>query len=162
MKKVICMILCILILSGLLCACGKEETGTKTYTWKNLTITVPKNMEERKDLLAGTGFAFCLEGGGILVTGLRDDASNSSDMTAMEYARFLMQSNGINAEPEDMGDYVLIKHTAKLGTEYTYFTCIYKNGYEFWLVEAATYSSVLKEKEDQMLDIVTSGQISQE
>ena len=32
MKKLVCMLLCLLMLGGTLCACGKDETGTKTYT----------------------------------------------------------------------------------------------------------------------------------
>lgn len=159
MKKIIRMILCILILSGLLCGCGKEDTGTKTYTCENLTITVPASMKEQKDLLEGTGFQFCLEGSGILVVGLREDLSKFSDMTAMEYANQVVQVNNLNGIPEDKGDYVMIEYTEVIGTEYTYVACIYKNGYEFWTVQAATLSSVFDKKEAKVLEIVTSAQI---
>ncbi len=160
MKKLVCMLLCLLMLGGVLCGCGKDETGTKTYTCENLTLTIPASMKEDKDMLADTGFNFGLEGGGIFVLGLREDMSNFSDMTAMEYARLVVQANNLNGVPEDKGDYVLIKYSANVGTEYTYLACIYKNGSEFWMVQAGSFSTVFEKKEATILDIVTSGQIN--
>lgn len=159
MKKYISLFLYLAMLVGILCGCGKDDTATKTYTCENLTITVPASMKEQKDLLEGTGFAFCLEGSGILVFGLQEDLSRFSDMTAMEYANQVVQANNLNGIPEDKGDYVLIEYTANMGVEYTYLACIYKNGYEFWTVQAATFSSVFDKKEDIVLKIVTSAQI---
>ena len=159
MKKKISLILCLLLLASLLAACGKDETGTKTFTCENLTLTIPASMKEDKDMLADTGFNFGLEGGGIFVLGLREDMSNFSDMSAMEYARLVVQANNLNGVPEDKGDYVLIKYTANVGTEYTYLACIYKNGSEFWMIQAGSFTTVFEKKEDTILDIVTSGQI---
>lgn len=159
MKRLFCLLLCLVMVSAMFCACGKKETGTKTYTCEDLTLTIPASMKEANDILEDTGFLFGLEGGGIVVIGLREDMSNFSDMTAMEYAKLLVQANHLNGTPEDKGDYVLIEYTADVGAEYTYLACIYKNGSEFWMVQGGAFSTVYEKKQDEILAIVTSGQI---
>ncbi len=159
MKKLVCMLLCLLMLGSVLCACGKDETGTKTYTCENLTLTVPTSYKEQNDVLEDTGFNFCLESGGVGILGLREDMSTFSDMSAMEYAKLIVQANHLDGEPEDKGDYVLIEYTADMGIEYTYLACIYKNGYEFWTVQGFAVTAVYEKKHDQILEILTSAQI---
>ena len=150
MKKKISLILCLLLIASLLAACGKDETGTKTYTCQNLTLTVPTSYKEQNDVLEDTGFNFCLESGGVGILGLREDMSTFSDMSAMEYAKRIVQANHLDGAPEDKGDYVLIEYTADMGIEYTYLACIYKNGYEFWTVQGFAVTAVYEKKQDQI------------
>lgn len=161
MKKIVCMLLCLVMLGSLLTACGEDSDKLKSYTYDEVTIQVPSSLKEDKDTIEGTGFSFCLSNNSMVVIGLCEDVSILGEsITEEEYVDMMVQANGLNATLEKYNGHTLFVYTSDVSVGFTYVGCCYKHGDEFWTIQAYTPTSAYNKNKDTLFDIVTSAQIN--
>ena len=160
MKKIFCMLLCLVMLGSLLTACG-DDSKMKSYTYQDVTIQVPSSLKEDKDTISGTGFSFCLSSNSIVVVGLHEDVSIlGDDFTVEDYVDLMVEANSLDAKLEKHNGRTVFVYTAEVGVEFTYMGCSYKVGDEVWTIQAYTPTSAYSKNKDTLVEIVTSAEFN--
>ena len=137
MKKVI-RILSLALILVMLAGCDR---GTKTFTCRDLTMTVPSSMKDVSDQSDFAAYTFTLDSSKLAVFALQeryDAYPFLEDCTLRDYAELVIQANDLNCRPIDRssGEYLYFTYASENeGTVYRYLTGVYQSGEGFWVVQ---------------------------
>lgn len=151
MKRVISAILCLLMASSLLCACGKD-VGEKTYTYKNISMTVPGDFEDVTEEYSDDILDFVVGKGVNLVLGVK-----LNDFTTEDYIESIASGLNLSVEPEERNGYVYLQYTYTAnGLDYVYDVGLYEDKGDLWVIQVSALEKHYSKKQDMMLDILDS------
>lgn len=146
------LLICALGLSLLLTACGAEP---KTITEEGMTITLTE------DFSAATmdNATWYYESTDALVMGIRE-TKDELEQTGLEvntlrdYAKAVIEANSLTGTTiQERNDYLYIEYEKTVdGTNYSYMTCLYDHGEEYWLVNFTCYQQRYKKLKSNFLD----------
>ena len=145
MIRVLALILALVLLTG----CG---ASTKTYTCREMTMTVPGNMKDVSGQSDFKDFTFALDSSKIAIFGLNETFAEYpvlEDYSTKAYAALvieLYQVNGTVAQ-RFSSNYHYIVYTAPTNMgEFTYMAGIFKNDKGFWMIQICTPTSNYNEQ----------------
>ncbi len=149
--KAVLAVLLVFMMTFPLCGCGGDKD--KVVKSEGMSITLSK--EYQKSTLANATWYYTSPDG--LAMGIRskkDDIEKSGLETnsVQDYAEAYIKANSIPGSPKvrQRNGYAYFQYNRKVsGTDYSYYSCVYDHGDEFWLVTFACYKELYNEyKED--------------
>ena len=132
--RVLALALVLLMLAG--CA-----GGTKTFTCRELTMTVPSSMKDVSGQSGFAGYTFTLDSDKLAIFGLQeryDELPVLEEYTLPGYAELVIRGNGLDcaAALREGEDYLYFAYTyLNEGIEYKYLTGLYQTEEGFWMVQ---------------------------
>lgn len=137
MKKIIRIMALALVLLTLAGCAG----GTKSFTCRDLTMTVPSNMRDVSGQSDFAAYTFTLDSSKLAIFALQeryDEYPVLEEYDLQGYAELVIQANGLDCVPAARSgqDYLYFTYTYQAdGTEYKYLTATYQSGEGFWMVQ---------------------------
>lgn len=139
MKKVIRILTLALVLVMLTGCAG----GTKTYTCRELAMTVPSSMKDVSGQKDFADYTFALDSAKLAVFALQeryDEYPVLQEYDLKGYAELVMLANDLDGFPisRSTGEYLYFSYTHENdGTVYNYLTGVYQTEEGFWVVQIA-------------------------
>ncbi len=152
MKRIISAILCLLMVVSL-CACGGDsDSSTKTYTHKNVTMSVPGDFEDMTEEAGVDVYEFVVGTQLNLVLGGKIENCDVDD-----YMDAIGSSLNISKSATDKGSYTYFqyKNTA-MNYDYIYDVALVEDGNDLWVIQVSSLESEYSKNKSMMMDILDS------
>lgn len=143
MKK-FAVIVALLLVVAALAGCG---AGTKEFTCKNLTMTVPGYMMDASGQADFASYTFTLDSGKIAIFGLEETYADYPVLEEYDlkgYTDLCIEGNGLDclAIERSNADYYYFEYNANnAGTVYKYMTGCFQSEAGFWIVQVCATAS---------------------
>ena len=137
--KTLRVLLCVLLVVCTLAGCS---AAPKTFTFQELSITVPGELKDVSSKSEFYQYTFTLDSDEMAVFGNREPAGqlNASGMTLEDYAELIHTANGFSFIPTQRAghDYLYSYNEATAdGTAFKYLIGYFQDGDIFWLIQVA-------------------------
>ena len=139
MKKIL-RILTLTLVLALLAGCSG---GTKTYTCRDLTMTVPSSMKDVSGQSDFSDYTFALDSTKLAVFALQeryDEYPILEEYDLQSYAELVIQANDLDCRPIGRSgeEYLYFTYTHQNdGNMFKYLTGVYQSEEGFWVVQIA-------------------------
>ena len=152
MKKILCLILALLLLTG----CSATET-TAPHTHEDLTIRIPVDYLDLSDEEYSEGLTFVYGLDPIAVNGLREEKSvfqsYGLDLNAQTYGQLLLKANNVPGELEQKDGIWTFSYRSG---DYAYVVTLWETQEALWTVQAYCPAAQLNKCEKEMWQILSS------
>ncbi len=136
--------------------------GTKSFTCKELTMTVPSKMRDVSTQSDFSSYTFALDSKDIAIFGLKESFSDfDGELTLKEYADLVIEANKLDthAVQRATGQYYYFQYDASTdGGFYRYLGAVYEGKDGFWMVQIA--ASLTAYEESTFFDYLDSVRFS--
>ncbi len=152
MKKTICLVLCLLVLASLLGACQKDGADSKTYTYENVSMTVPGAFKDMSEEASGDIYDFVVGTQKNLVL-----ANKKEDFGVADYMNAVVGSLEITEGPDDRNGYVYLQYkNSAQGYDYIYNVGLFIDGEDLWIVQVSSLENEYSKNKTMMFEILDS------
>ena len=139
-KNLIKLTALILVLCLSLCACGAAED--QTIIVDGLTMTLPGNFQEMKDIASENNQNFVYATSTQVIMGLKEAKSifesYGLDLTLADYADLIVTGYELNTSVEYVGGIPTVIYTSDVsGTTFKYIAAMYESNDAFWMVQCS-------------------------
>ena len=138
MKKLVLVITSLVLMAAVLAGCFG---GTEAFTFQDLTMDVPKGLNDVSGESDYKDFDFALINAKLCIVGMEEAFStleNGENMTTMDYANAVINANSISSIAVTRSDdrYVYFTYEASTsGISFKYLAGCFKGQDGFWLVQ---------------------------
>lgn len=136
MKKYATLLLVLVLLCASLTGCGNRKS-TATYTYDDLTITLPADFIDLSGEAFAAELAFIYGLDPIAINGLRESKSTFAayglDVDLERYGQLLISSNNVQAKLEQKDDILFFTYTSN---GFSYVVTLWESEEAFWMVQA--------------------------
>ena len=151
MKRVVIVILCLLMVTSLLCACGKD-VGEKTFTYKNISMTIPDNYEDMSEEEDAEYLDFAVGKGVNIVMGTK-----VYGFTAEDYVKYSDFGSEISKDFEERNGYIYFQYKySEKGIDYLYDVGLFDDNGDLWIIQVSSLEEHYSKKQDTILAILDS------
>ncbi len=147
------LLACVLIGLLLLTGC------TNAHSRAGLTLSLPKDFEDLSGAAYAQGLTLLYGNETMAVLGIREGKAPLADrnLTLEDYARLVLEVNGIDAPVEQSGGYYCFTYEAQTEqVQCTYLSVVLEDSENFWTLQAYCPSADFAENRESMWKILTS------
>ena len=152
MKKILCLILAVLLLTG----CGVRET-TAPHTHEDLTIHIPVDFLDLSEESFAESLTFVYALDPIAVNGIRESKETfrayGLELTLEQYSNLVMKANNVAGDLAQKDGIWTFAYTSG---DYAYIVTSQETADAFWTVQAYCPANQLKKCEKDMWKILSS------
>jgi len=136
MKRRFLAVLCLFLAVCLLVGCDSYPEGN-SFTYQDLTITLPGDFEELYKGTASKDADFFYGRDTLIVMGLSEKKSDLKPMSLEEYTAYVIQGNELTCTPERSGTGYVFSYEATVSdtSSYTYVVTTFAGDTNFWILQ---------------------------
>ena len=165
MRKSLAVLPAFLLIFSLLTGCGSTEESS-TFTYGDLSITLPADFSDLSQKSYGSGYTFLFGSSEMTILGIKEEKSelfkDIPDMTLAQYGRLLIQLNGYDCDLTQRDGRYTFSYTADLPGqegEYAYTAVLYETGDAFWVLQCYCPGETVSQNRERIWDLLCAVKI---